>query len=200
MAILEGLLIGLATLFIVGPVVFILINATFQNGIKSGISVALGIFLSDLIFAILCVTSLESFLNNDFLGKYLSIIGFVILFSFGCSYLLKKQQINIKDTKTTTKTYFQNFIKGFSINFFNPFVFSFWILISKYGMNKYSDNLSYFLLSIVLGVLLIDVIKVSLAKKIHPLVSSKKMHIFYKISGMVMLLFSFRIVYHYISV
>jgi threonine/homoserine/homoserine lactone efflux protein len=197
MYILEGFLIGLVTLFIIGPVLFILVNATLQNGLKSGISVAFGIFLSDLIYAILCVKGLSSLINNPFLDRYLSLIGFVILFIFGLVYALKKENIDINTIDKSNKTHFQNFLKGFSINFFNPFVLSFWILLSKHGFDSYNNKTIYFLLSLVFGILVIDIVKAFLAKRLHPLLNSKKIFFFYKISGFLMILFSFRILYHY---
>lgn len=198
MFIIEGLLYGLATLFIIGPVVFILINATLQNGMKSGFAVAIGIFLGDLIYAVICIKGLDKVINNSFLDNYLSIIGFIILFGFGLTYIIKKEKPIIKK-KSSNKTHFQNFLKGFSINFFNPFVLSFWVLISKYGTNKYENHVLYFLIALVFGILIIDIIKVYLAKKLDSLLNSKKIFMFYKISGLVMILFSFRVLYHYLT-
>ena len=200
MHIIEGFLIGLATLLIVGPVVFILINATLINGTKSGISVAIGILVGDFIFALLCINGLNSYLNNAFFNTYLSLIGFVILFGFGLTYILKKENLLFQKTDIGSKTHFQNFLKGFSINFFNPFALSFWILLSKYGSNKYDSNVALFLFAIVVGVLSIDLIKVFLSKKLSPFLNSKKLIVFYKISGIIMILFSFRILYHFLGI
>ncbi len=197
---LEGLLIGLATLFIIGPVVFILINATIQNGYKSGIGVSLGIFLSDAIYAsIISFFGINALLDNIFLNKYLGIIGFVILFGFGLSYTFKNKKIEVKNTSSKL-THFQNFLKGFSVNFFNPFVLGFWVLIAKYGFGKFHENGSYFLLALVLGILIIDLVKVFLSKKIIPLLNSNKIFLIYKISGILMILFSFRILYRFLTV
>ncbi|MEE9349063.1 MAG: LysE family transporter [Flavobacteriaceae bacterium] len=191
---IEGFFIGLATLFVVGSVALILINATFKNGIKSGIAVAIGIMLGDLIYAVLAHKGLKTIIDSPFLTKYIGIIGFVILFVFGILSIFKKQAVN-DTTIVSNKTHFTNFIKGFSVNFFNPFVLGFWILLSKYGKDKYAENSLYFLLAIVFGVLVIDFAKVFLAKRLLPLIKSNKMTLFNKISGVVLLLFSFRILY-----
>ncbi|PHR70857.1 MAG: lysine transporter LysE [Lutibacter sp.] len=199
MDILEGFLIGLTTLFIIGPVVFILINATIRNGFKSGFGVSLGIFLGDIIYtSIISFFGVNILLENHFLNEYLGIIGFLILFGFGVSYILKTKNIELKN-KVSNLTHFQNFIKGFSVNFFNPFVLGFWVLIAKYGFEKYQENGSYFLFSLVFGILTIDIVKVILAKKLTPLLNSKKIFLIYKVSGILMILFSFRILYHYIT-
>lgn len=199
MYLLEGFIIGLATLFIIGPVVFILINATIQSGFKSGVGVSLGIFLSDILYAsIISFFGIRILQENSFLNNYISIIGFVILFGFGLFYIRKTKNIELKN-KVTNLTHFQNFIKGFSVNFFNPFVLAFWVLIAKYGFEKYQDNGIYFLFSLVFGILTIDIVKVILSKKLTPLLNSKKIFLVYKISGILMILFSFRILYHYIT-
>jgi threonine/homoserine/homoserine lactone efflux protein len=199
MYIIEGFLIGLLTLFVIGPVAFILVNATVKSGLKSGFNVSLGIFLGDAIYAsLIAFFGLSVIQGNHFLNNYLSIIGFVILFGFGLSYLFKTKNISLKN-KPTNFTHIQNFTKGFSVNFFNPFVLGFWVLIAKYGFEKYQDKGTYFLLSLVFGILVIDIVKVFLAKKLTPLLNSKKIFLIYKISGILMILFSFRILYHYLS-
>lgn len=199
MYVIEGLAIGLATLFVIGPVVFILVNATIQNGYKSGIGVSLGIFLSDAIYAsIISFFGINTLLDNPFLNKYLGIIGFVILFSFGLTYIFKNKKITFNNNATNL-THFQNFLKGFSVNFFNPFVLGFWTLIAKHGFDKYQDNGFYFLFALVLGILMIDLVKVFLSKKLIPLLNSTKLLFVYKISGVLMILFSFRILYGYLT-
>lgn len=200
MHILEGFLIGLATLFVIGPVVFILTDATIKSGFKSGLGVSLGIFLSDVLYtSIISFFGIKILLDIEFLNQYLGIIGFIIVFGFGVSYLLKPKNIEVK-SNTSNLTHFQNFIRGFSVNFFNPFVFGFWTLIAKYGFEKYDSNGTYFLFSLAIGILVIDIVKVILAKKITPFITSNKILWFYKISGVLMILFSFRILYYYISV
>jgi threonine/homoserine/homoserine lactone efflux protein len=49
MALLHGYIYGLTFLIILGPVFFTLLNSTLQYGFRSGFSVALGIFSSDLV-------------------------------------------------------------------------------------------------------------------------------------------------------
>ena len=199
MHIIEGFLIGLSTLFVVGPVVFVLINATLTDGNKSGFAVAFGIFVSDFVFALLAINGLNRFLKTDFLSHYLGLIGFFILFGLGLSYLLKIETPVIGLDKIGHKTIFQNFIKGFSINFFNPFVLGFWVLLGEYGKDKYSNNALSFLMAMVFGILIIDFVKVILSKKLIPIIKSNKILLFYKIVGIIILLFSFRMLYAFVK-
>mgnify|MGYP003340062785 CR=1 FL=1 len=56
-AIGKGVLAGLSMLLFIGPVFFTLLKSALQHGIKTGVSVAFGIFISDVI----CVNMLFKF-------------------------------------------------------------------------------------------------------------------------------------------
>ena len=90
MDIIEGFLIGLTTLFIIGPVVFILINATIRSGFKSGFGVSLGIFLGDAIYAsIISFFGINILQESHFLNKYLAIIDSLFYLVLGYFICLK---------------------------------------------------------------------------------------------------------------
>ena len=48
MAFIEGYLLGLLLIVLIGPVLFVLLNITLTQGRRHGIAVALGICMSDL--------------------------------------------------------------------------------------------------------------------------------------------------------
>lgn len=195
MYLLEGLLLGFASILLVGPVVFVLINASVQNGLKSGISVALGIILGDIIYTIAIFNSLKLIIDNQVFIDILSYAGFVILFVLGLMYTFKKQELFNENDYKIKKNYFNNFLKGFSVNFINPFVLSVWLLVVNYAKTSHSENSISFMIAVLLGIFLIDLFKVLLSKKLIDFISSEKLQFFYKISGIIMILFSFRILY-----
>lgn len=199
MYLIEGLFLGFASILLIGPVVFILINASIYNGKKAGISVALGIILGDIIYTIACFKGLDYITNSETFNTYVSYIGFVILFSLGLIYTFKKhRKVNEKDFNPKNELLL-NFIKGFSINFFNPFVLSVWLFVANYAKTNFSDESVSFLAAALLGIFLIDLAKVFLSKYLKDFISSNKLMIFYKISGIIMILFSLRILYFLIS-
>tara|TARA_B110000908_G_C10059650_1_gene360005 strand:- start:106 stop:708 length:603 start_codon:yes stop_codon:yes gene_type:complete len=195
MYLLEGLLLGFASLLLVGPVVFILINTAVQNGMKSGISVALGIILGDIIYTIACFKSLEFIVGNESFIHGLSYIGFIILFCLGLAYVFKNHELFDKNDYNIKRNYFYNLLKGFSVNFINPFVLGVWVLVVNYAKTAHSENSISFMIAVLLGIFLVDLFKVLVSKKLIDFISSKRLQWFYKISGIIMILFSFRILY-----
>ncbi|WP_299256431.1 LysE family transporter [uncultured Aquimarina sp.] len=196
MSFIEGFFIGIAMIIFVGPVFFLLLNSSFQYGIKAGVSVALGIIVSDIICVVLCYYGLSSFMiatQNQF---WVGIIGSCILFGLGINYLFKNAVIT-KDLSVVSKKWNVFFIKGFSINFFNPFVFIVWIGVFKYGQQKYNDTASLllFLIAVLVGVFITDLSKVFLSGKFKKFISRFRLNIFFKITGVILLIFSFRLAY-----
>jgi len=198
MHILEGFFIGIATIIFIGPVLFILINASINNGIVSGFSVALGIIIGDIIFAFISFNGVSLFLNNNSYNYILSIIGVLILFFMGFIYLFKKEAAFNSNIISSNKTHFQNFLKGFAINFFNPFVFAYWILFSKYAENKFGGNATIFIAAMLFGIFFIDLFKVFLSKKLIPFLNFKRLLFFYKVAGIIMIFFALRIMFSFL--
>ncbi|KAA1244013.1 LysE family translocator [Aquimarina sp. RZ0] len=194
MAFIEGFGIGLGMIIFVGPVFFLLLNSSLQYGVKAGVSVALGIIISDLVCAVLCYYGLSSFMIASQNQFWIGIVGSLILVALGFYYLFKKVKI-INEIATSSSAISTFFIKGFSVNFFNPFVFIVWIWIFKYGQTKYDEPglLGVFIGSVLLGILITDLFKVFLSKKVKKLVSENKLLIFFKITGVVLLVFAVRV-------
>lgn len=193
MFILEGILLGFASILLIGPVVFILINASIYQGKKAGIAVALGILIGDIIYTIACYNGLNYIIENPIFTKYVSYIGFAILFGIGFLYTFKKHTIVTVDSFKPKEQVFLNFMKGFSINFFNPFVLSVWLFVANYAKTKHTNVSIVFLISVLTGIFLIDLAKVFLSKYLKSFIGTKKLLIFYKVSGIIMLLFAIRI-------
>ena len=196
MSFIEGFVIGLGMIIFVGPVFFLLLNSSFQYGVKAGISVAIGIIVSDIICVLLCYYGLSSFMTASQNQFWIGIIGSLILFGMGVNYLFKKVIIT-KDLSVTSKKWSTFFIKGFSVNFFNPFVFVVWIGVYKYGEQKYTDTpaILVFLLAVLIGILTTDLLKVFLSEKLKKFISEYRLNIFFKITGVVLLIFSLRLAY-----
>ncbi|WP_299212181.1 LysE family transporter [uncultured Aquimarina sp.] len=196
MSFIEGFGIGLAMIIFVGPVFFLLLNSSFQYGIKAGVSVAFGIIVSDIICVVLCYYGLSSFMTATQNQFWIGIIGSCILFVLGINYLFKKAIIT-KDLSVVSKKWSTFFIKGFSVNFFNPFVFVVWIGVFKYGQQKYENTTSIlvFLIAVLVGVLTTDLLKVFLSEKLKKFISEYRLSVFFKVTGVVLLIFSFRLAY-----
>jgi len=196
MAFLEGFAIGLAMVIFVGPVFFLLLNSSIQFGTRAGVGVALGIIVSDISCAALCWFGLTSFINVAQNQFWFGVVGSLILLFLGINYLIKKAQI-AQDKSSYPKGFHNFFLKGFSVNFFNPFVFVVWIGIFEYGRQKCHSKveLFLFLMAVLLGIFVMDLTKVFLSKKIKNYVSVKKLSVFFKVTGVILILFAIRLLY-----
>ncbi len=180
----------------VGPVFFLLLNSSFQWGSKAGIAVVLGIIVSDIVCVALCYYGLSSFINAEGNQFWIGVTGSSIIFVLGINYLIKKAKITT-EISINTRGLQTFFIKGFSVNFFNPFVFVVWIGVFQYGKSKYPDQglLLAFLAAVLFGILTTDLLKVFLSKKLKKFISPKRLTIFFRVTGVVLILFSIRLLY-----
>lgn len=198
MYLIEGLFLGLASIIFIGPVVFELINASLVKA-KYGISVALGIILGDIIYVFAVYNSLRFFVENQSFNIILAYAGFGLLSVMGLLYFLKKppkhKHKSHHQTAQINASTISYFLRGFSINFFNPFVLSVWLMVVNYAESKHASNVVSFLIAALLGIFIIDLFKVYLSKYLSIFINSKKILIFYKISGIVMIGFALRILY-----
>ncbi len=168
MAFLEGFLVGLAFVVFIGPVFFTLLHSAIQFGFKSGLAVALGIFASDLIIVIMCTLGAAAFLSNPHNQFWIALIGATLLIGLGIQYIISPKYKFKEKVDLQSFRYIDFFIKGFLINFLNPFVFALWIgIISKASYSHgIKEGLFFYVVGTLLGILSTDVIKVLFADKI----------------------------------
>lgn len=196
-SILLGILLGLSTLLFIGPVFFYLLKSSLENGFKAGLLVAIGIIIGDIICVLLAVYGMGSYFENPIFQKWFASLGAVLLLFFGLNYLLKPKDSSDKEGKFESKKPIIYFINGFLINFINPFVFAVWFGFYTLNISKF-ENID--LVKISLGITLLtifitDIIKAYFANKLSQFVHSKKLKIAYKITGIIMLVFSIRLIY-----
>jgi threonine/homoserine/homoserine lactone efflux protein len=129
----EGLILGLtlAFLFGFGPALFALIQTSIHRGLWSGFQMAFGIFLSDATLVTLCLLGALQIINKTPENQLVfGIITGVILIVFGIVTFTRKVKMateeESEDSKPPNPVTF--ILKGFFLNFTNPFVWLFWIL------------------------------------------------------------------------
>ncbi len=201
MVLIEGFIIGLGMIIFIGPVFFLLLNSSLLNGIKAGVMVALGIIVSDIICVFLCVYGLTSFIISSQNQFWLGVLSSVILLFMGFFYLFK--QVNLSPVPSRSINNLSGFfIKGFSINFFNPFVFVVWVSVFNYGKSKYllNSQLIWFLTAVLLGILVTDLFKVILSKKLKKYLTDKRLFFIFRGTGLVLIAFSIRVLWYILYV
>lgn len=204
MAFLEGYVWGLAMIVFIGPVFFTLLKGALQYGFRSGFAVALGIFVSDVVAVAICYLGADTakqFFYQPTNQFYIALAGSAILFGLGIKYLVRPSLNTEADIKLKVTDYFHFFIKGFLVNFVNPFVFVVWITIiglkgAKYG---FGPELIFFLSAALLGILSTDTLKAAFAHKIKDILDPRFLVWAYRVIGVLLIGFGCRLLYLAVS-
>jgi len=171
-AMYKGLLLGIALCLGVGPAFFALIQTSLHHGVRSGIALAIGIFLSDVTCVLLAYLGISQFIMNPANKTIVGIAGGIILVLFGIYILLQKKPKNsFDDGKLDIKA--PNLVlmalKGYFLNLLNPVVILLWVtwlgLVSSNKSFTHRHVLIFFAttLLIVVGT---DILKVLMADRI----------------------------------
>jgi threonine/homoserine/homoserine lactone efflux protein len=168
---IQGMILGLTLSALLGPALFTLLQTSIHRGLKSGIFLAFGIFLSDITVVYLALLGALQLINQKNNYMIVGIIGGTILIGFGLYTFLHK--INIEDNSEGIEirvpgplTYI---LKGFFLNIMNPFVWFFWIsamvgVSATLGGDK--QAIMTFFVGTLMTVFGADVLKVYLAHRI----------------------------------
>jgi threonine/homoserine/homoserine lactone efflux protein len=197
MVFVEGFLVGLGMIIFIGPVFFTLLRSSLAYGVMAGMMVAAGIFFSDVVCVVLCSFGAIPFFedpNNQF---WLAIGGSIVLFALGLRYILRPNVDTSSGLKLELGHYSTYFVKGFVVNFFNPFVFLVWIGVIGMARYKYGPDLELwiFLGAALLAILITDSTKVLFAHRIKKFIQPNYLLKAYRIIGVVMLAFGFRLLW-----
>lgn len=172
--ILTGIPWGIFLSFMIGPVFFILIETSITKGFRAALTFDLGVVLGDIFF-----------IGVAYLGSYrliaslkdkpaLFIFGGILMVAYGIiSFIKLKKQAKIQydtiDDEIIKKNYRSLFIKGFFLNIINIGVLGFWLaIIISVGpkLEMQTSRMMTFFTSVIVSYLLIDCIKMVLAKQL----------------------------------
>lgn len=194
----DGIKIGLILSFMIGPIFFALVQTSVEEGFRAGSMVALGIWMSDFLFVLAVyfgVSYLADIVNTQSFTLILGIGGSILLAGFGLASLLTipKGLLNntVPDYKRSS-SYPSLFVKGFLINTINPFTVFFWTSLMGTVVIKdgFDGNQASIFFGGVLGtIILTDLLKVILAKRIR--YSLRPVHLLWlrRISGAALIVF-----------
>ena len=196
MPILTGIFLGLTTLLFIGPVFFYLLKSSIESGFRAGLAVAIGIIVGDIICVLLAIYGFGNFFESPESQKWFAGIGGIILLFFGLRYFFKPSVANSKSKSNSSRSFIVYGMNGFLINFVNPFVFAVWFGFYTFNTSKFTDENNVFVsLSITLLVIFTtDVLKAYFANKLIPYLTCKRLLVLFKIFGIIMIGFSFRLI------
>jgi threonine/homoserine/homoserine lactone efflux protein len=199
----NGILLGITLSFLIGPLLFTIIQASLEDGFKAGFSVAAGMWISDILFMGMIIIGLEKLSMLHVLSKYKDIItisGGIVILCFGVGSILaskkasrlsatlnneNKQEKNIKKSKVY-------FFRGFLLNTINPGTIFFWLGLITTAIlpNLWTKaNLYLFFSGMLISLISTDLLKIYAAKRLKQVLTPHYIFIIQTVIGVLLLLF-----------
>lgn len=172
--IILGIPLGILLCLMIGPVFFVLLETAAIKGIRASLVFDAGVVTADIVFIAIAYFSSYRLINNIKDEPALYIFGGLIMITYGIISFLKQKKATKKielneEIELIKKNYGSLFVKGFILNFINVGVLGFWLLIFiTFGpqLELKTSRLVTFFTSVIITYLLIDLVKMLLAKRL----------------------------------
>ena len=195
--ILSGIPWGVFLSFMIGPVFFILLETSIIKGFRAALVFDLGVVLGDIIFIAIAYLGSYRLIKSLEDNSALFMFGGILMLAYGViSYisLHKERKVDTKkiDNEIIRKDYLGLFIKGFFLNIINIGVLGFWLaVIISVGPKLEMENsrMLTFFTTVILSYLLVDCIKIVLAKQLKTKMTPKNILKIKKIISIVLMVF-----------
>jgi threonine/homoserine/homoserine lactone efflux protein len=179
--ILSGIPWGIFLSFMIGPVFFILLETSIIKGFRAALVFDLGVVLGDVFFIAIAYLGSYRLIQSLQDKPALFIFGGIIMFAYGVISLIslrkeKKMNTSVIDQEIIKKNYFSLFVKGFLLNVINIGVLGFWMaVIISVGPKLQMENsrMLTFFSAVIITYLIIDCIKILLAKQLKSKMTPK---------------------------
>ena len=195
----QGIILGFGISFLMGPILFIFIQTGIEKGFRAGTTVGLGVWMSDLLYILISYFGISFILQVTQLKGFqlgMGLAGGTVLIAFGMNSILQKPAPIDPKNKLSFKDFskLRLWLKGFLINFVNPFAAIFWMSImssiSTRGDFTATDAALFF--GGTLGMIIImDLLKILLAKKIQAFLTYSILLNIRRITGAILVLLGF---------
>lgn len=166
--IVNAFILGSLLSLFIGPVFFMLIQASIEKGFKGGLAILFGLYLSDFLYVLLTYHFFEYLIDLEIPENKLKLVGGVIFIVIGLFYILRKSSLKKSENRTKNKS-----LKSFIINTINPSVFFFWFAAISWGNEKFQGNV--LILYLLLGLFFafaFDCLKIYFSIKIFRLLNN----------------------------
>ena len=192
----QGLLLGLSLSVLAGPMLFVLVQLGMEKGFRAGVMAGAGVWVSDTLYVLSAYFGISYLIQaTQWQGFKLwaSVMCGLVLIIMGITTLLARPALHqSKEPKTLSNNWLALWAKGFFINTVNPFTAFFWIGV----MTTYSANgplapadATAFFGSIIGVIILTDLLKVLLAKRIKAWMSYSYLLAMRRVAGTALVLF-----------
>ncbi len=171
--ILTAIPFGIVLAFTIGPVFFVLLETSATKGFKSALIFDIGVILADIIFILIAFFSTKKLLVRVKDDPNFLIFGGVLLIVYGIISFVKTSKsfrdiVREYHTVELKKGYGKLFIKGFLLNFINIGVLLGWVVFIALAntLTTSKQGVIVFLSTILITYLLVDLLKIVVAKRL----------------------------------
>lgn len=170
-ALFRGALLGLTLSMMIGPVFFALIDTGVRKGVREGAKMALGINISDWLYAGVAFLGIGGLVSRIESSNYFTLAGGAVLVAFGLYNLLPKKTTAGWEPpeRNDYKKRFSGIGKGFILNSLNPGTPIIWLAASSIGSDYVEEGgmslQAFFIISILATILATDLVKVYLGRR-----------------------------------
>jgi len=132
----QGILLGVSLSFMIGPLLFAIVEAGIGQGFRAGVSVAAGIWASDVLYmfaAMFGLEAIEALVAFPHFKVLSGVMGGLLLAGFGFGSLWKSRVVvldglNLSESPVKNpKNYLWWWLRGFLLNTVNPGTVFFWL-------------------------------------------------------------------------
>ncbi len=199
---LKAIPLGISLSFIIGPVFFVLLETGATKGFRAAIVLDLGVLFADLVFILIAFLGSYKLLEQLTHHPALYGLGGMIMMVYGLITIIRKPKVETLENQTEIEipknNYLGLFVKGFLLNFINIGVLAFWLAMivifsPKLELNPY--RIFIFFGGILLGYLLMDIVKILLAKQFKSKMTPKRVVKIRKFIGLVLLIAGIYLIY-----
>ncbi|RZJ48184.1 MAG: lysine transporter LysE, partial [Chryseobacterium sp.] len=164
------------SLVFIGPIFFLLIETSFTRGPRHALALDFGVITADLLCIIAAYYASADIVNliDKHPGFYR--ITSILILSYGIVMLVTKTKMHLPgEEKIISQNYFRTFLNGFLLNLLNVGVVLFWLVTVIGVRNQYPDtgNMVLYLGLVISTYLMIDFLKIFLAKQFHDRLTQK---------------------------
>ncbi len=171
--ILAAIPFGIILAFTIGPVFFVLLETSATKGFKSALIFDFGVIIADILFIFLAFFSTNNLLDKIKDDPNFLIFGGVLLVAYGGISFVKTSK-SFRDIVKEyhkielKKGYGKLFLKGFLLNFINIGVLVGWVafIVLANTLTTSKNGVVVFITTILVVYLLVDFVKIAIAKKL----------------------------------
>lgn len=127
-AYLSGLLISFIASLPTGPVNLSIVHATLLHGKRSGLYIAFGALMVEILYASMAVFGIHLIFSDEVFVRRLSLISIPVLIVLGLVSLFKKDFLKRYEEKKGRN----NLLTGVSLTISNPMILVFWLTVSAF--------------------------------------------------------------------